>query len=107
MSIGGFLFPPIALTLLRLYGPVRVEIVLWIVPGFAQTFDAGGLVSATHSARPKRRRRTHHRRRRTRNGRRVHRTVVMMSPMMRRKSARSSEGEDSDRKNAFGHGQLL
>jgi hypothetical protein len=25
--------------LLRLYGPVRVEVVLRIIPGFAQTFD--------------------------------------------------------------------
>jgi hypothetical protein len=31
--------------------------------------------------------------------------VVM--PMMRGQSARSGESEDSDRKNAFGHGQLL
>src|SRR6516165_6939700 len=85
---------------MRLYGPVRVEIVLWIVPGFAQT---GGLVGATHTAHD-RRRRTHHSRRRTRI---VHRLVVVVSPMMRRKSARSSEGEDSDRKNAFIHNQLL
>jgi hypothetical protein len=38
------------LTLLRLYGAVRVEIVLWIVAGFAQTFDMVRVVASIHIA---------------------------------------------------------
>ena len=92
------------LTLLRLYGAVRVEIVLWIVAGFAQTFDMVRVVGAVHIAHHGRR--PHHGRRRTHSGRRVH-CLVMMSPMMRRQSARASESNDSDRQNAFSHRQFL
>ena len=87
------------LALLRRHGPVRVEIVLRIIPGVVQILDIRGVVAATHAARPADRRRTH-------TGSCIHR-VVMMSPM-RGQSGRSRESEDSKTdKNAFCHSQLL
>jgi hypothetical protein len=46
------------LTLLRRYGPVRVEIVLRIIPGVAQIFEIQVAVGAAHTAGPDNRRLT-------------------------------------------------
>ena len=95
-------------TLLLRHVPVRVEIVLRIIPGVVQIFDISGVVAATHAARPEDRRRTHtgYDRRRTHTAIYIDR-VAMMSPMRgQRGRSRESEYSETD-KNASGHSQLL
>ena len=76
------------LTLLRLYGPVRVEVVLRIIPGVVQISHVRGVVAATDTAYRRRRRRS-----RRHGGMCIHR-MAMMGPM-RGQSRRSGNSKDS------------